>query len=84
MKQFCSLSTHHALTKGTQSANSPYFIMVITPWGASVHRISCEEDSDGVSIHRDEPDYDDYTDYGYWKRKQPKKSWSPPGYGDDD
>lgn len=70
--------------RNKHGAISPLFLVVITPWGQYVHRISCEEDSDGISIYHDEPDPDDFTDYGYWRRKHPRKSWIPPGYGDDD
>ena len=41
-------------------------------------------DEGGNSTRRDEIDPDDLTDYGYWHRNRPKKSWKHPGYGDDD
>ncbi|MBQ9035663.1 MAG: hypothetical protein IJ099_06895 [Alphaproteobacteria bacterium] len=49
-----------------------------------IYSVFLEIDSDGRSIYKDEIDPDDLTDYGYWRRKKTKKSWSPPGYGDDD
>lgn len=57
--------------------------------GASViGKIYCEEDSPGDSIHRNEPDWDEMTDFGFWnyrKQRQHRGSLYPGlGYGDDD
>ncbi len=65
-------------------AKEPFTAVLITPQGYIVNRIYCEIDSDGISVYRDELDPDDMTDYGYRHRNQPRRTWSPPGYGDDD
>lgn len=70
--------------KNASSAHIPMQMIIIVPGKRSISHISCEIDSDGISIYRDEPDPDDMTDYGYLHRNQPKKHWEYPGYGDDD
>lgn len=70
--------------KSVNSGRKPMKMIVIVPSANAICHISCEEDSDGISSYRDEPDPDDMTDYGYYHRYLPKKTWSPPGYGDDD
>lgn len=68
----------------TTSAQTPITMIIIVPCKQSDRHISCEEDSDGISIYRDEIDPDDMTNYGYYHRHHSRKTWSPPGYGDDD
>ena len=52
--------------------------------GGRSNCIYCEIDSGGDDFNRDEPDPDDMTDYGYYHRNHSRRSWTPPGYGDDD
>ena len=58
--------------------------IVITGQHGCIYPVFFEVDEGGNSTRRDEIDPDDLTDYGYWYRNRPKKSWEPPGYGDDD
>ena len=69
-----------------ENVRRPVMMTIIASGARVVYRIYCELDSDGISINRDEPDPDDLTDYGYRYRNQnkPRKTWLPPGYGDDD
>lgn len=61
-------------------------VFIIAPGESVVGKIYCEEDSPGDSIHRNEPDWDEMTDFGFrhYRQQHPNRTWSPPGYGDDD
>jgi len=65
-----------------RAARTVVSIVIINPKGC-VYPVFFEVD-EGYPTRRNEIDPDDLTDYGYWHRNQPKKSWTPPGYGDDD
>ena len=70
--------THKRLTQ------TSVCVVMMTPSGRFPYPVFFEIDSDGQSVYRDEIDPDDLTDFGYRHRNKPKKTWSPPGYGDDD
>ena len=63
-------------------------VVIITPSVRIPRSIfRCEIDSDGRSIYQDKPDVDDMDDVEFLNRRpeyRPRKSWTPPGYGDDD
>lgn len=82
----------HILTKGKQSSrfseDDSVQVTILTPNGYFSVPVFLEEDSDGRSVWKDEPDFDDMTDFGYLNykknRDKSRRVWSPPGYGDDD
>ena len=78
---FLSISVKEKQCK--RVAQSLVNIVIIGPRGC-IYPVFFEVDEGGNSMRRDEIDPDDLTDYGYWHRNRPKKSWEHPGYGDDD
>lgn len=62
-------------------------VVIIVPQIRIPRNLYCEIDEAPDNTNRDNPDWDDLTDIGFLDHHpeyKPRKTWTPPGYGDDD
>ena len=73
MVQLFSPFSGHMFTQGKRVKDATR-ITIVTPCGCFSVPVLFEEDSDGQSVWRDQPDFDDMTDFGYLYYKRTHKN----------